>query len=158
MLTIPAWKTIAKKGEISSEAVLHVVHNRRKSTDFRLKLIIGPSYRLYQSHERRCTRFIQFFALRCDDLEVDRSPREYGKCVISINQYRTRVAYEPTVRPRSPRVFKSLTVVIVMVAFSEDNKAFVFPSSILCREAAFDFKSGTIGKFSVMTIPNLVGG
>ena len=28
----------------------------------------------------------------------------------------------------------------------------------MCREAAFDFKSGTIGKLSVMTIPNLMGG
>ena len=47
---------------------------------------------------------------------------------------------------------------IVMVAFSEDNRALVLLPSIVCREAAFDFKSGTIGKLSVMTIPNLVGG
>ena len=39
-----------------------------------------------------------------------------------------------------------------MVAFSEDNRAFVFLSSIVCREAAFGSKSGTIGKLSVMTI------
>lgn len=45
MLTFPAWKTIAKKGEISLEAVL--VDNRRKMTDFRLKLR-RPRYRLYQ--------------------------------------------------------------------------------------------------------------
>ena len=45
-----------------------------------------------------------------------------------------------------------------MVAFSEDNRAFVFIASIVCREAVFDFKSGTIGKLSVMTIANLVGG
>ena len=45
-----------------------------------------------------------------------------------------------------------------MVAFSEDNRAFVFLSSMVCREAAFDYKSVTIGKLSVMTIPNLVGG
>ena len=50
------------------------------------------------------------------------------------------------------------TLLIVMVAFSEDNRAFVFISSIVCRKAAFDFKSGTIGKLSVMTIANLVGG
>ena len=45
-----------------------------------------------------------------------------------------------------------------MVAFSEHNRAFVFISSIVCHEAAFDFKSGKIGKLSVMTIANLVGG
>ena len=44
-----------------------------------------------------------------------------------------------------------------MVAFSEDNRAFVFLSSIVCHEAAFDFKSGTIGTLSVMTIPNPAG-
>ena len=44
-----------------------------------------------------------------------------------------------------------------MVAFSEDNRAFVCISSIVCREAAFYFKSGTIGKLSVMTIPNPAG-
>ena len=49
------------------------------------------------------------------------------------------------------------TLLIVMVAFSEDNRAFVCISSIVCREAAFDFKSGTIGKLSVMTIPNPAG-
>ena len=50
------------------------------------------------------------------------------------------------------------TLLIVMVTFSEDNRAFVFISSIVCREAAFDFRSGTIGKLSLMTIANLVGG
>ena len=50
------------------------------------------------------------------------------------------------------------TLLIVMVALSENHRAFVFLSSIVCREAAFDFKSGTIGKLSVMTIANLVGG
>ena len=49
------------------------------------------------------------------------------------------------------------TLLIVMVAFSEDNRAFVCISSIVCREAAFDFKSGTIGKLSVMTVPNPAG-
>ena len=49
------------------------------------------------------------------------------------------------------------TLLIVMVAFSEDNRAFVFISSIVSREAAFDFKSGTIGKLSVMTIANPAG-
>ena len=42
-----------------------------------------------------------------------------------------------------------------MVAFSEDNRAFVFLSSIVCREAAFDFKSGTIDVLILFWLPTL---
>ena len=44
-------------------------------------------------------------------------------------------------------------------SFKKERRVHVLPLPLpLPREAAFDFKSGTIGKLSVMTIPNLVGG